>query len=44
VVQNNQTIMVIECSGYKYEIKDLERIFQLLSRDLSEKIGENNNK
>jgi len=37
VLKNNHTCMVIEISGFKYDISDLERIFHLMSRLLSEK-------
>jgi NADH:ubiquinone oxidoreductase subunit 3 (subunit A) len=42
VITNNETIIVIECAGFKYEFKDLERVFQLLSRELSAKFSESN--
>lgn len=42
VIKNNETIIVIECAGFKYEIKDLERVFQVFSRELSAKFSEFN--
>ena len=42
VIANNETIIVIECTGFKYEIKDLERVFQIFSRELSAKFSEFN--
>jgi len=35
VMKGKQTYMVIECSGFKYSISVLERIFNMISRQLS---------
>ena len=35
----NRTVAVLECSGYKYEAYDIERLFRIFSRDLVEKLS-----
>jgi hypothetical protein len=38
-VQGDKTIGLLECSGYRYDPKDIESMFRILSRDLMEKLS-----
>ena len=39
LVHKNRTIAVLECSGYKYEPKDIEAMFRIFARDLMAKLS-----
>jgi len=36
---HNRTIAVLECSGYKYEPDEIEKMFRIFSRDLMDKLS-----
>ena len=37
-IQKGKTVGLLECSGYRYDPKDIESMFRILSRDLMEKL------
>lgn len=41
LVHNDETIGLLECSGYKYDTREIENMFRIFSRDLMEKLSPN---
>ncbi len=41
LIHKNRTMAVLECSGYKFDPRDIENMFKIFSRDLMEKISPN---
>ena len=39
IVLRNQTLAVLECSGYRYEADEIEAMFRVFARDLTAKIS-----
>ena len=38
-IQKGRTVGLLECSGYRFDPKDIESMFRILSRDMMEKIS-----
>lgn len=43
LIHKNKTIAVLECSGYRYDPHDIEKMFRIFSRELMEKLSPNLN-
>lgn len=41
LVHKDRTIALLECSGYRYEPADIEKMFRILARDLMDKLAPN---
>ncbi len=41
LIHKNKTIAVVECSGYRYDPHEIEKMFRIFSRDLIEKLSPN---
>ena len=39
IVSQNQTIALLECSGYKFEANEIEAMFRIFTRDLTDKLS-----
>jgi len=44
LVQNNRTVAVLECTGYRYDPHDIESMFRIFARDLMAKISSDHKK